>query len=120
MTGGGRQGDNLFPLPFTLVVQGLASLIHKSGAKGIKQFNTQTFIKHYADDTTLFVGAHCDWGKYQRSINIFFSASGMEINWGKSTALRLGGWNTNPPLDLSRYCPTELKFMNDSQEERVH
>ena len=39
----------------------LASLIHKSGAKGIKQFNTQTCIKEYADDTTLFVGAHSDW-----------------------------------------------------------
>ncbi len=44
LTGGGCQGDNLFPLLFTLVVQGLASLIHKSGAKGIKQFNAQWLL----------------------------------------------------------------------------
>ena len=45
LTGGGRQGDNLFPLLFTLVVQGLNDLIKSSDATGVKCFNSQTFIK---------------------------------------------------------------------------
>ena len=36
LPGGGRQGDNLFPLLFAIVVQGLSSLIHKDQTiKGI-------------------------------------------------------------------------------------
>ena len=70
LTGGGRQGDNLFPLLFTLVVQGLNALIKDSGAEGIKCFNIRTLIKQYADDTTLFVGKDSDWAKYQRAIHI--------------------------------------------------
>ena len=119
LTGGGRQGDNLFPLLFTLVVQGLNALIKSSGATGVKCFNSQTFIKQYADDTTLFVGEDSDWAKYQRAIYIFCKASGMEINWDKSYALQLGAWNTMPPHNPSQHCHPDLKFIPDGQEERV-
>ena len=119
LTGGGRQGDNLFPLLFTLVVQGLAASIRKCGAQGITCHNITSFIKQYADDTTLFIGSQGDWAKYQRAISIFCQASGMQINWSKSYALRLGAWNTSPPMDLSMHCHPELKFMIDGQNERV-
>ena len=119
LTGGGRQGDNLFPLLFTLVVQGLNALIKDSGAEGIKCFNIRTLIKQYADDTTLFVGKDSDWAKYQRAIHIFCMASGMEINWGKSYALQLGEWNSTPPHNPTLHCHPDLKFIPDGHEERV-
>ena len=104
---------------FTLVVQGLAASIRKCGAQGITCHNITSFIKQYADDTTLFIGSQGDWAKYQRAISIFCQASGMQINWSKSYALRLGAWNTSPPMDLSMHCHPELKFMIDGQNERV-
>ena len=59
LPGGGkhccRQGDSLFPLIFAVVVQGLASLINKSDAVGIKIGDTYHKIVQYADDSTLLV-----------------------------------------------------------------
>ena len=61
LPGGGRQGDNLFPLIFAIVVQGLASLINKSEAVGIRVGDKYHKIVQYADDSTLLVSEDSDW-----------------------------------------------------------
>ena len=118
LTGGGRQGDNLFPLLFTIVVQALAALIHKSQATGLNICGIKALIKQYADDTTLFIGHENDWTLYQNVIIKFCLASGMEINWLKSMFLNLGNWNRIPPY-LPPQLPPQLQLIPDGQETRV-
>ena len=118
LTGGGRQGDNLFPLLFTIVVQALAALIHKSQATGLNICGIKALIKQYADDTTLFIGHENDWTLYQNAIIKFCLASGMEINWLKSMFLNLGNWNRIPPY-LPPQLPPQLQLIPDGQETRV-
>ena len=71
LTGGGRQGDNLFPLLFVIVVQALAAMITQSGAKGVTIHKQKQLLTQYADDTTLIIGEDEDWAKYERVIHIF-------------------------------------------------
>ena len=60
----GRQGDNLFPLIFAIVVQGLANLVNKSDAVGIRVGDKYHKIVQYADDSTLLVSEDSDWAIY--------------------------------------------------------
>ena len=54
LPGGGRQGDNLYPLIFTIVVQALNHLIHDTNSHGIQLPNgIIKRIGQYADDSTL-------------------------------------------------------------------
>ena len=118
LTGGGRQGDNLFPLLFVIVVQALAAMITRSGAKGVTILNHKQLLTQYADDTTLIIGEDEDWAKYERVIHIFCKATGMKINWGKSVALMLGLWN-KPNVPRPIQCPPQLTFVQDGTATRV-
>ena len=57
LPGGGRQGDNLFPLLFAIVVHGLKVLTDVSTLHGITPHgsSTPTKIKQYADDTCFYI-----------------------------------------------------------------
>ena len=119
LPGGGRQGDNLFPLIFAVVVQGLASLINKSDAVGIKIGDTYHKIVQYADDSTLLVSEDSDWAFYNSCITIFCDASGMVINWDKSKGLWLGTWITIPPKLRPLGCHPALNFIPNKEPERI-
>ena len=68
LPGGGRQGDNLYPMIFVIVVQGLASLIATLDIQGIvDQAGRRSTIGQYADDTTLMIGCDDDWTKFNHS-----------------------------------------------------
>ena len=98
LPGGGRQGDNLYPMSFMIVVQGLASLIKTFPIQGIRgPEGTKFDLGQYADDTTLCIGCDSDWLHYREAIDICCDASGMSMNWDKSLALWLGSNIMNPP-----------------------
>ena len=99
MPGGGRQGDNLFPLIFSIVVQGLHSLIATFPTSGIllPHSDKPEPIGKYADDTTLRGSTMADYDAYKSALAIFEQASGMVLNWNKSFILWLGSWQTLPP-----------------------
>ena len=120
LPGGGRQGDNLFPLIFAIVVQGLASLINKSDAAGIRVGDKYHKIVQYADDSTLLVSEDSDWAIYNTCITIFCEASGMVINWSKSKGLWLGSWITIPQKIKPLGChPMYTQCYNLSRTENL-
>ena len=121
LPGGGRQGDNLYPMIFAIVVQGLASLIRNHPMiRGIIDENGNTFkIGQFADDTTLGVGCDNDWTHYKQVIDIFCDASGMRMNWDKSLVMWLGSNITNPPRNLPPDAPQDLTIMNHRVPYRV-
>ena len=120
LPGGGRQGDNLYPMIFAIVVQGLASLIATYDIQGIVDQSRRAFtIGQYADDTTLGVGCDDDWIKYDHAISIFCDASGMMMNWDKSLALWLGANITTPPKIPPASVPTGLTFLRDGLTTRM-
>ena len=72
LPGGGRQGDNLYPMIFVIVVQGLVSLIKTFPIQGIQGPEGNKFdLGQYADDTALCIGCDSDWMHYQNAIDIF-------------------------------------------------
>ena len=96
---GGRQGDNLFPLLFALVVHNLKLIIDHCPAQGIPIPNSNSTFKidQYADDTKLGIGHVNDIDIYTQAIDKFCKASGMKINWDKTDLLLLGQWAKTPP-----------------------
>ena len=61
LPGGGRQGDNLYPLIFCIVMQVMNIAINMQGLKGIDIDDTNTAkLGQYADDTTVFGIGHDD------------------------------------------------------------
>ena len=99
LPGGGRQGDNLFPLLFALVVHNLKQIIDHCPAQGITIPNSNSTFKidQYADDTKLGIGHVNDIDIYTQAIDKFCKASGMKINWDKTDLLLLGQWAKTPP-----------------------
>jgi len=81
--GGGRQGDNLFPLLFALIVHNLKLIIDHCPAQGITIPNSNSTFKidQYADDTKLGIGHVNDIDIYTQAIDKFCKASGMKVNW---------------------------------------
>ena len=96
---GGRQGDNLFPLIFSIVVQGLHFLIATFPTSGtlLPHSDKPETIGQYADDTTLWGSTMADYDAYKSALAIFEQASGMVLNWDKSFILWLGSWQSLPP-----------------------
>jgi len=100
LPGGGRQGDNLYPLLFALVVHGLKVLIDASDIEGYEYSPGKNVkIKQYADDTALFLGSDTKQQitKYLDIINTFCTASSMKINEGKTDLMFIGRWAETPP-----------------------
>ena len=121
LPGGGRQGDNLYPMIFAIVVQGLASIIREHPLiRGITDEDGNSFkLGQFADDTTLGVGCDNDWTYYKQTLDIFCDASGMRVNWDKSLVMWLGSNITNPPRILPINAPQELTIMQHRVPYRV-
>ena len=117
---GGRQGDNLYPMIFAIVVQGLASLIKTFPIRGIDgPEDTKFLLGQFADDTTLGIGCDEDWQHYHEAITIFCDASGMSMSWDKSMGLWLGSNITTPPKEPPATTPNGLTFMMDTVPTRI-
>ena len=100
---------------FAIVVQGLASLITTHPLiQGIIDEDGNTFkLGQFADDATLGSGSDNDWTYYKQVLDIFCDASGMRINWDKSSIMWLGTNITTPPRDLPPNAPQDLAIMHN-------
>ena len=117
LPGGGRQGDNLYPLIFTMVVQALQSLIATYQIQGIELPDNSHFkVGQYADDTTLGGSSHQDYINFKSALTIFQQASGMRINWDKSILMWLGNF-VNSPFALPNN--DSIKILQVGQATRV-
>ena len=119
LPGGGRQGDNLFPLLFALVVHGLTLAVKNTKLTGISPheklfslLDEPLRIIQYADDTALFFNNPNDVFQYQEAVELFCRASGMRINWDKTLGIWAGKWANSPPnipgLQFNFIGPNEL------------
>ena len=117
LPGGGRQGDNLYPLIFAIVMQALNALIHSKNITGIAQADdTILKLKQYADDSTLFGSSREDYIKIRTALETFCQASGMRINWDKSHLMWLGEYRTNP-FNLPH--GDQIQIIRENQKIRV-
>ena len=100
LPGGGRQGDNLFPLLFAIVVHGLKTRTDASTLRGItpQGSSTPTKIKQYADDTCFFISQINDIYDSLDIVETFCKASGMVINLDKTDLMYMGSWVNRPPI----------------------
>ena len=117
LPGGGRQGDNLYPLLFALVVHGLKVLVDSSDIKGYEYLPGKTVkIKQYADDTALFLGSDTrQLNKYLKVINTFCTASSMKINESKTDLMFIGSWADNHPPPWSLPNPVPINILRPGQ-----
>ena len=113
LPGGGRQGDNLYPLIFCIVMQVMHIAISMHNLKGI-EINDNCIVKlgKYADDTTIVGMGHDDYVKLRNGIHLFERASGMNVNWDKSIIIKLG--TDFPLLDNDA-----IKVLPHGQKTRV-
>ncbi|KAE8787891.1 Serine/threonine-protein kinase SMG1 [Hordeum vulgare] len=91
-----RQGDSTSPQLFVLAVDALARLMHWTLQTGILRRlhprRNVPAISLYADDVMLFCHAEMDEVLAVKSIlGIFETASGLQVNYGKSSATTLHG-----------------------------
>jgi hypothetical protein len=85
------QGFPLSPLLFILAMEGLSLLLKKIQAEGrIKGIKVSILVKilhlFFVDDVLILKNANLnEWKEISKILNIFCSASGLQINWFKST-----------------------------------
>ena len=91
LPGGGRQGDNLYPLIFAIVMQVLNASIKMQNMCGINIHDQlQITLKQYADDSTACGSGREDYVKLRIGVKNFELASGMQVNWTKSIMMFWG------------------------------
>ena len=121
LPGGGRQGDSLFPLIFSLVMQGLKTSIDSardsqgSTIQGIDvPFSTKRIrIPQYVDDSAICITRMQDFQVAFDAIQKFGRASGMRINWDKTVGMWIGDWMKRPPHSQLQVSPTHtIKFID--------
>ena len=115
LPGGGRQGDNLYPLIFAIVMEVLNVSIRTQSMEGIRIPNTKDkrlTLAQYADDSTAFGSGKEDYDKLRIAIREFESASGMSVNWDKSTIMFLRDQFLLDPED-------PIKILEKGQKTRV-
>ena len=115
LPGGGRQGDNLYPLIFAIVMEVLNVSIRIQQMEGITIPNTKNkklTLAQYADDSTTFGKNKEDYKKMRRAIAEFESASGMSVNWDKTIIMYLRAPFTLDPGD-------PIKVLQRGQKTRV-
>lgn len=126
LPGGGRQGDNLYPLLFALVMQGLKVTIdntvdvntgqHLKGVP-IPYTNKRLTLKQYVDDSAIYITSTRDIRIMYTAVTNFCKASGMKINWEKTEGIFLGAWAENPPYMQAFLGPlTPIRFVNSHNE----
>uniref|UniRef100_A0A8I6X1C4 Reverse transcriptase domain-containing protein n=1 Tax=Hordeum vulgare subsp. vulgare TaxID=112509 RepID=A0A8I6X1C4_HORVV len=91
-----RQGDSTSPQLFVLAVDALGRLMHQALQTGIPRRlhprRTVPAVSLYADDVMLFCHAEMDEVLAMKGIlGIFEAASGLQVNYGKSSATILHG-----------------------------
>ncbi|KAE8814645.1 Serine/threonine-protein kinase SMG1 [Hordeum vulgare] len=91
-----HQGDSTSPQLFVLAVDALGHLMHRALQAGILQRlhprRTVPAVSLYADDVMLFCHAEMDEVLAVKGIlGIFEAASGLQVNYGKSSATTLHG-----------------------------
>nr|BAJ87385.1 predicted protein [Hordeum vulgare subsp. vulgare] len=91
-----RQGDSTSPQLFVLAVDALARLMHRALQTGIlRRLHPRRMvpaISLYADDVMLFCHAEMEEVLAVKSIlGIFETTSGLQVNYGKSSATTLHG-----------------------------
>ena len=85
LPGGGRQGDNLYPLIFAIVMQALNALISSKDITGIKQADSLILrLKQYADDSTLFGSTREDYLEIRAALETFCDASRRRLESGRA------------------------------------
>ena len=99
LPGGGRQGDNLYPLIFAIVMHGLTLAVQHCPATGVAIPGTsrKSKIKQYVDDSALFASSQTDTGHYIDAVKLFEQASGMRVNWDKTDGMYIGSNTERPP-----------------------
>ena len=104
-----RQGCPLAPYLFLIVGEVLTHIIKKAVAEGrlrgiyLPGGRKQQCISQYADDSSFMVrGEKKDVDELVRLLTIFSKASGMEINWDKSSAYWFDKF-THKPVWLQGY-----------------
>lgn len=99
LPGGGRQGDNLYPLIFAMVMHGLTVAVQECPARGVRIPGTirRAKIKQYVDDSALFASNQADIEHYIEAVKLFERASGMKVNWDKTDGMYIGANAANPP-----------------------
>jgi len=86
-----RQGFPLSPLLFILVMEGLSLLLKKIQSEGkITGIKVSRLVKilHllFADDVLIMTsGSPLEWKEIDKLLQIFCSATGLQINWTKTT-----------------------------------
>uniref|UniRef100_A0A8I6XKE9 Reverse transcriptase domain-containing protein n=1 Tax=Hordeum vulgare subsp. vulgare TaxID=112509 RepID=A0A8I6XKE9_HORVV len=112
-----RQGDSTSPLLFVLAADALARLMHRALHTGIlrrlhPRRNIPT-ISLYADDVMMFFHAEMEEVVAVKSIlGIFETASGLRVNYGKSSATTLhGGEDADALLEALGCQPAALPIM---------
>jgi hypothetical protein len=86
-----RQGCPLSPLLFILVMEGLSLLLKKSQSEGkIVGIKVSRLVKilHllFLDDVLIMTsGSPLEWKEIDKLLQIFCSATGLQINWTKTT-----------------------------------
>uniref|UniRef100_A0A8I6Y9G2 Reverse transcriptase domain-containing protein n=1 Tax=Hordeum vulgare subsp. vulgare TaxID=112509 RepID=A0A8I6Y9G2_HORVV len=91
-----RQGDSTSPQLFVLVVDALGRLMHRALQacilRRLHPRRTVSAVSLYADDVMLFCHAEMDEVLAVKGIlGIFEAASGLQVNYGKSSATTLHG-----------------------------
>ena len=88
-----KQGCPLSPLLFILIIESLSMLIHDAQQRGVitgVKITSSLFLTHllFVDDVLLFGEATVDeWQQYKQLLDLFYSATGMQINEKKSILL---------------------------------
>ena len=113
MSGGGKQGDPLYPYIFIMVMAAVAAQIESDPLiEGITPSFHPKAIKtlQFADDSPYFINSTNDYNRIIAHLDVFDKAAGTVRNLDKS-ALHLFGkhWPTNPPASFS---DSPLKLYN--------
>uniref|UniRef100_A0A453BHF4 Reverse transcriptase domain-containing protein n=1 Tax=Aegilops tauschii subsp. strangulata TaxID=200361 RepID=A0A453BHF4_AEGTS len=106
-----RQGDSLSPQLFVLAVDTLGRLFRRAHDTGILQplhpRRPISAISLYADDVMLFYHATTsDIAAVKEILNLFGRASGLKVNYAKSSATVLHGEQGAPEMITGLGCST--------------
>ncbi len=89
---GVRQGDPLSCLLFDLAIEPLSAMIRKSRIKGFDIPRCDETLKAvlFADDTTVYLSSHDDFGVLQEVLDTWCSAAKARFNIGKTEIIPIG------------------------------